>query len=102
MLRSVSISKPAPSINAAMWRLRLHPPATAFSKRLKRSCVRATFASGNCVVQGAEFLGENLCITYHPESSMRALFATGFEVVEFVPEGAKGNPSQDLWLLRKV
>ena len=53
-------------------------------------------------MQGAEFLGENLCITYHPEAAMRALFATGFEVVAFLPEGAKGNPSQDLWLLRKV
>lgn len=63
---------------------------------------RATFESGKCVVQGAEFLGENLCITYHPEASMRALFATGFEVVAFIPEGAKGNPSQDLWLLRKT
>jgi SAM-dependent methyltransferase len=63
---------------------------------------RAAFASGRCVVQGAEFLGENLCITYHPEASVRALFATGFEVVEFAPQGAKGNPEQDLWLLRKV
>jgi len=63
---------------------------------------RATFAAGRCVVQGAEFLGENLCITYHPEASMRALFATGFEVVDFAPEGAKGNPFQDLWLLRKL
>lgn len=62
---------------------------------------RARFRSGACVVQGAEFLGENLCITYHPEASMRALFAEGFDVVDFVPEGAKGNPSQDLWVLRK-
>jgi SAM-dependent methyltransferase len=62
---------------------------------------RARFDTGACVVQGAEFLGENLCIAYHPEASVRALFADGFDVVDFVPEGAKGNPSQDLWLLRK-
>lgn len=62
---------------------------------------RARFDRGECVVQGAEFLGENLCITYHPEASVRALFADGFEVASFVPEGAQGNPSQDLWLLRK-
>ena len=63
---------------------------------------RARFERGDCVVQGAEFLGENLCITYHPEASVRALFADGFEVAAFLPEGAKGNPSQDLWLLRKL
>jgi SAM-dependent methyltransferase len=63
---------------------------------------RARFEAGACVVQGAEFLGENLCIAYHPEASVRRLFATGFEVVDFVPEGATGNPSQDLWLLRRT
>jgi len=63
---------------------------------------RARFDAGACVVQGAEFLGENLCIAYHPEASVRALFADGFEVVDFVPEGALGNPSQDLWLLRRT
>jgi SAM-dependent methyltransferase len=62
---------------------------------------RVRFERGECVVQGAEFLGENLCVAYHPEASMRALVAEGFEVASFVPEGAKGNPSQDLWLLRK-
>jgi len=62
---------------------------------------RARFERGEQVVQGAEFLGENLCITYHPEASVRALFADRFDVAAFVPEGAKGNPTQDLWLLRK-
>jgi SAM-dependent methyltransferase len=62
---------------------------------------RARFERGECVVQGAEFLGENLCIAYHPEASVRALFATGFEIADFLPEGARGNPSQDLWVLRK-
>ena len=62
---------------------------------------RARFAAGHCIVQGAEFLGENLCIAYHPEASGRALFADRFDVVEFAPRGARGNPEQDLWLLRK-
>lgn len=62
---------------------------------------RVRFEGGTCVVQGAEFLGENLCITYHSEASVRALFAEGFEVVAFAPEGALGNPSQDLWVLRR-
>ena len=62
---------------------------------------RTRFERGEQVVQGAEFLGENLCITYHPEASARALFADCFGVAAFVPEGAQGNPTQDLWLLRK-
>jgi hypothetical protein len=26
----------------------------------------------------------------------------GFEVLDFIPEGARGNPSQDAYLLRKT
>jgi hypothetical protein len=28
--------------------------------------------------------------------------AEGFEIVDAVPEGAKGNPVQDLYMLRKI
>ena len=34
--------------------------------------------------------------------SLRSLvLASGFEVLDMVREGAKGNPPQDAWLLRK-
>jgi len=64
---------------------------------------RDRFESGQLVVRWEEAAGSNLCAAYHPRSYVeRALPATGFELAEFVEEGAKGNPDQDLYLLRKV
>jgi hypothetical protein len=42
-----------------------------------------------------------VCATYHPPAFVRDHLAAGYRVVDFVPEGAKGNPWQDYWLLRK-
>lgn len=63
---------------------------------------QARFAKGHLVVRAAEDAGSNACGAYHPEAYVRDRLAAGFEVVEFLPEGAKGNPHQDLWLLRKA
>ncbi|HEV7132265.1 MAG TPA: class I SAM-dependent methyltransferase [Gaiellaceae bacterium] len=62
---------------------------------------RARFERGELVVRWAEVAGSNLCSAYHPESYLRDTFAQGFELVELEPEGARGNPTQDLVLLRK-
>jgi len=35
----------------------------------------------------------NLCVSFHPEAYVRETLAEGFEIVDVVPEGAKGNPS---------
>ena len=43
-----------------------------------------------------------MCGAYHPEIYVRERLARGFQVVEFVPEGAAGNPYQDAYLLRRV
>jgi SAM-dependent methyltransferase len=64
---------------------------------------RERFESGQLVVRWEEAAGSNLCAAYHPRSYVeRALPATGFTLAEFVEEGAKGNPAQDLYLLRKA
>ena len=64
---------------------------------------RERFESGDLVVRWEEAAGSNLCAAYHPRSYVeRALLPPGFKLAEFVEEGAKGNPAQDLYLLRKV
>lgn len=63
---------------------------------------RAAFAAGQMVTRYGSASGSNLCSTYHPETWLRArVERVGFKVVEFVPAGAKGNPGQDLYLLRR-
>jgi SAM-dependent methyltransferase len=62
---------------------------------------QARFASGQLVVRRDDRPGSNVCGAYHPEIYVRQRLARGFTVVDFVREGATGNPSQDLWLLRK-
>jgi SAM-dependent methyltransferase len=62
---------------------------------------RARFERGELVVRWGDVPGTNLCSAYHPEPYLRDTFAAGFELVELEPEGALGNPTQDLVLLRK-
>ena len=63
---------------------------------------RARFEAGELVVRWSDLPGSNLCIAYHPERYLREAFAEGFELVELEPEGALGNPTQDLTVLRKL
>jgi Methyltransferase domain len=63
---------------------------------------RRRFASGELVVKndtGAP--GSNACAAYHPYAYVRHRLAGGLEMLDFVFEGARGNPRQDLYLLRK-
>jgi SAM-dependent methyltransferase len=62
---------------------------------------RARFDAGELVVRWGEVVGSNLCSAYHPESYLRETFADGFAFLELEPEGARGNPTQDLVLLQK-
>jgi len=57
--------------------------------------------TGRLIVRCEEASGTNLCSVYHPVKYVQEKLAKGFEVVDFIPEGAKGNPSQDIFLLRK-
>jgi SAM-dependent methyltransferase len=62
---------------------------------------RARFERGELVVRWGEVVGSNLCSAYHPERYLRETFAEGFTFLELEPEGARGNPTQDLVLLQK-
>ena len=61
---------------------------------------RLAYDSGRLVVRTGEDVGMNSCGVYHPESYVRTVLSRGFEVLEFVPRGARGNPLQDVYLLR--
>jgi 2-polyprenyl-3-methyl-5-hydroxy-6-metoxy-1,4-benzoquinol methylase len=63
---------------------------------------RAAFDAGRVVIRWPEGAGTNLCSVFHPRAYVEKRLAAGLDVVEFVPEGAKGNPHQDLYLLRKA
>lgn len=71
-----------------------------YSSRLTRT-ERTKFAEGELVVRYRKNAGTNLCSTFHPPGYVRNVLSAGFEIIDFVPEGAKGNPRQDAWLLRK-
>ena len=62
---------------------------------------RAAFHAGRLVVRRPELAGTNLCTAFHPETYVRERLAGGLELVDHVPEGAAGNPHQDLYLFRK-
>ncbi|MBV8065762.1 MAG: class I SAM-dependent methyltransferase [Actinobacteria bacterium] len=63
---------------------------------------RASFDAGELVVRWGELPGSNLCSAYHPERYVRETLADGFEVETLEPEGALGNPTQDLIVLRRT
>jgi SAM-dependent methyltransferase len=58
------------------------------------------YDAGEVVVRWGEVPGTNLCTTFHPRAAFDALVRPRFEVVSYLPEGAQGNPHQDLVLLR--
>ncbi len=62
---------------------------------------RAAFRSGALVVVEEAAEGTNLCNAFHPVEHVRERLARGWEVVDFQPMGARGNPHQDLFLLRR-
>ena len=62
---------------------------------------RERFERGELVVRWGDAPGTNLCSAYHPERYLRETFARGFELLVLEPEGARGNPTQDVVLLRR-
>lgn len=59
------------------------------------------FRSGQPVIRFAGVSGSNLCNVVHPPEYVTTSLAAGLELVDFLPEGAWGNPRQDLFLFRK-
>lgn len=62
---------------------------------------REAFQRGEVVVRFEEVAGTNLCTAFHPPAYVRDDLGAALELVDEVPEGAKGNPHQDLFLFRK-
>jgi SAM-dependent methyltransferase len=60
------------------------------------------FRAGELVVVNEEAAGSNRCGAYHPLAYVRGSMTAGSIVVDAIPEGALGNPYQDLFLLRKT
>ena len=63
---------------------------------------RARFEAGELVVRQPRVAGTNVCAAYPPVEAMRRVVPPGLEVVEHRPAGALGNPTQDLWVLRRA
>ena len=60
------------------------------------------FAGGALVVKNdVKAPGSNMCAAYHPLGYVRARMSGGLELIDFQPEGARGNPHQDLYVFRK-
>lgn len=70
-----------------------------YHARLKRD-EQDRFDAGEIVVRWGVVAGTNLCTAFHPRAAFERLVAPRFELVSYVPEGARGNPPQDLSLLR--
>lgn len=62
---------------------------------------RCQFLAGELVMRYDGSAGTNLCNVFHPESYVRKHLTRDFDVVDFIPEGARGNPRQDAWLFRR-
>ena len=59
-----------------------------------------TFKTGQCVVIGERYNGRNVCAAFHSEAYVRLVLAKHFDVVDFIPVGAK-DAKQDVFLLKK-
>jgi SAM-dependent methyltransferase len=66
------------------------------------SAEQEEFNAGHLIVNFQTVAGTNMCSAYHPQSYVEHNLATQFGLIDFVAEGAKGNPSQDLYLLKKT
>jgi SAM-dependent methyltransferase len=61
---------------------------------------RQKFNAGQLVVKSLSLPGSNLFGAYHPVQYVRDHLAKGFEMLDFIPEGAR-DADQDIYLLRK-
>ena len=63
---------------------------------------RDRYRAGEVVVRWEQVAGTNLCTAFHPPVYVRERLAARFEALDFVAEGAKGNPHQDLFVFRRT
>jgi SAM-dependent methyltransferase len=60
------------------------------------------FRRGQLVVVDESYAGTNMCGAYHPEAYVREKWSRYFRILDFLPEGAKGSPRQDLYVLERL
>ena len=65
------------------------------------SAERERYHDGKWVVKYEQVAGTNLCAAFCSSAYVKQSLARGVEVIDFVPQGATGNPHQDAYLLRK-
>ena len=63
---------------------------------------QSRFNRGELLVLNEELAGTNMCGVYHPKSYVEAHWKSYFRILNFLPQGAKGSPSQDLYVLERV
>jgi SAM-dependent methyltransferase len=61
---------------------------------------RERFLEGKLIVTDNGPAGSNWVGTYHPREYVSGTFSMGYEMVDFIPHGAMGNPSQDIYYSR--
>lgn len=61
---------------------------------------RAAYAAGRLVERRADVSGANECATFHPPAYVRRAFTATLDLADHAPEGAWGNPPQDLYVFR--
>ena len=59
------------------------------------------YRKGELVVYNSDQEGSNYCAAFHPYNYVQNTLATGLKMIAYIPEGAAGNPRQDLYLLQK-
>jgi SAM-dependent methyltransferase len=74
-------------------------PGRAFMSHLS-SADQKKFMEGSAVILSEDRAGTNACIAYTPEQYVRQVLAKGFEIVDFVEEGAL-DARQDVFLMKK-
>lgn len=62
---------------------------------------RKQFRRGEIVVRWSQVEGTNLCAAYHPPRALERLAPAGLTFLDLEPEGALGNPRQDVNVFRK-
>lgn len=72
----------------------------AFERELSAD-ERRRYRAGELVLREPGLAGTNVCAAYHPPSALERLLPPGLAVDRHEPQGARGNPPQDLWVLRR-
>lgn len=62
---------------------------------------RAEYGAGRVVVRTSATAGSNACGVFHPPEFVRTRMGRGLELLGLLPEGAQGNPRQDLAVFRR-